>query len=1848
MHCNPLKPKPFPFISAMIKNSILILFVFSLILSGCGGSGELKKEFMTIDHSFAPYVASYTSGVIRKNDEIRIKLQQTPESFEQDVLSLLPHVDGFLSLADDKRTLIFKPENSLKNGQIYQLGLDLGELIPNLDNDLKHFEYQIKVIDQDFSVEFTGLESNTDQSLTSYNFKGVVYTADEIENDKLKDLVSSKNGDVNWLSDGQGLKHEFTIENIDRKSADYNLKIEVNGDAIDVDKNWDQEFEIPAQGKFKVLMVSNSFRNENYVSVTLSDPLANQDLKGLVRFKDEIPAIRQIEVESNRLIIYTDEGLNGDFELILDQGIKNSNDINLPDEYRKVIKFENNEPEITLLGTGNIIPKSNQLLFPFEVSGLRGVNVKIYKIYEDNVLQFFQENEIDGNYNLQQVAAPVFNKDIIFNEHGNVNLNHKNKFSLDLTAFIEPEPGAIYKVQLNMPSHLSNMPCLASTNSQTTNLVSETNEDWSIFDSEEYYSDYFYPEDYDWQKRNDPCDNSYYTVSRSVVRNVMASNFGIITKITGEKELDVSISNLINTNPMGGVNVKVYNQQRRLIGDGETDSNGFLKMDLKERPFMLVASKDKEKGYLKIADGNSINMSRFDIDGTISRDGLKGFIYGERGVWRPGDSIFVTCVLQNNLKKIPNNYPLKLSFYSPDNQLYDQLVSNNGENGFYTFKLKTPEDAKTGRWYVKATAGNFEFFQNIKVETIKPNKLKIKLAFKDNLLAGESTQASLKVNWLNGSKASDLKANVTATFIPQKTSFSKYPNFNFDDITKNFSTEELIVFDGKTDSEGNAIFGLKTKLASLPSGQLRVGLFTKVFEKGGDFSTNYMSKEYSPYSSFVGLQVNYSSKDWEMLETGKNHKLSIVSLDNTGNPILKKELKATLYRMKNRWWYSNDGEEVEFMSSQYSTLISTKNISTTNGKASYDIKVDKEDWGKYFLRIEDPESGHSVSQMLWIDWPDWRSRGGMGDDASILSFKTDKEKYNVGETAEIAIPSQSGGKALLTIENGSRILEKRWIKTEDGQTKIKIKIGPEMSPNVYAAITLIQAHEKTANDLPIRMFGITPIIVNNPSSHLEPIITSPTSVEPEKEFTIEVKEKEGKAMTYTLAIVDEGLLDITNFGTPDIWKVFNQKEALGVKTWDLYSSVLGAFNGKFANIFAIGGGDEGIKALDKGKVNRFKPVVQYLGPYTISQRESKKHKITIPNYLGSVKVMVVAGNQQNQFGSGDKAIAVKKPLMLTTTMPRVLSPGETVNVPVTIFAEPNITKATLTFTSNDILEVGQKVYQINLNKGTETIVNIPLKVKNELGIGSIKALVKSGSYSSYEEINVPVRLPNALETRKTDVVLKANDAKSFSFEPFGLNGSSNIELQVSSSPPINLAKRLNYLISYPYGCLEQTSSSALGQLFLSDLIELSAKEQKEVQENVNQAISRIKTFQLNNGGLGYWPNSKIASDWASTYAGHFMLEAEKKGYALPIGFKSNWIKYQTTRANQWNATATEKYVRIDDHQLAQAYRLYTLALSGKSNLGAMNRLRNVKNLDGQAAFRLAAAYALIGKSSIAKELMNTKEQAQKGYYNSYTYGSVERDLAMKLETYSLLKEDQLATNVLKLLATRLNSNSWLSTQSTAYSLMSVAKYLGEKPSGKLSFDYTLDGKKQAFNLSKTTSTAIKLPLKKSSISIKNTSGAPLFVTVVNQGIPKSGTEKAFQNNLQMRVQYKDLNNNPIDITNLAQGTDFKAEVTLTNPNTLGDYTNLALNQIFPSGWEVINLRVNDQSSKHTKDVATYQDIKDDRVYTFFDLKRNQSKTFVVLLNATYKGKFSLPAVQCKAMYNNDIKAVSMGGQVEVN
>ena len=420
------------------------------------------------------------------------------------------------------------------------------------------------------------------------------------------------------------------------------------------------------------------------------------------------------------------------------------------------------------------------------------------------------------------------------------------------------------------------------------------------------------------------------------------------------------------------------------------------------------------------------------------------------------------------------------------------------------------------------------------------------------------------------------------------------------------------------------------------------------------------------------------------------------------------------------------------------------------------------------------------------------------------------------------------------------------------------------------------------------------------------------------------------------------------------------------------------------------------------------------------------------------------------------------------------------------------------------------------------------------------------------------------------------------------------------------------------------------------------------------AIERIRSFQTSSGGFSYWPGEHEESEWGTNYAGHFLLEAALKGYALPIGLLDNWKRYQKRKASAWSLPRKNSVYYYYNDDLEQAYRLYTLAVAKSPEIGAMNRLKEYKNLSIAAKWRLAAAYVMVGYADVAKSMTENTPTSISPYCElAYTYGSDERDEAMILETLSMLHEKTKAAELVKKIAGILSARSWLSTQTTAYCLLGVSKYLKLVGGTSGEMNYSV-----AINRANKQSLKTRLPLKQinmdlkgsansGSVDIANHSNGVLFARIILEGVPETDDKSSAENNLKMTVKYTKMDGTPLDMSKLAQGTDFISEVTLYNPGIRGEYRQMALTQIFPSGWEIHNNRMDDTESGIKSSLATYQNIRDDRVYTYFDLNAGEKKVFRTVLNASYEGRFYLPTVSCEAMYDNTINTRVPGKWTEV-
>lgn len=1860
-------PHASPGRNILAKGTLLLLTVFIF-----GNSCKNKNgKWIEVDPGFAKYVEAYTTGIVSKTSSIRIQLAEDApathavgQALNEELFDISPSVKGKATWLD-ARTIEFKPDKNMEPDQLYEVDFKLGK-VTDVPSKFKILKFNLKTVKPSFKVSNSGLRS--DGSKEKMFLNGEVNTADVEDGKQIeKVLTVTQNGrtlPLVWQHANAGKTHSYTVNGIIRGNNVSPLTLTWNGSAANMEVAGADQLNVPAAGDFKVLTVMPVNDAQQYASVQFSDPIAvGQDLTGLVSISNE-PDV-SYTISGSEVKLFSGKSLEGNYTVNVNAGIKNIWGASLPAGYTSNVVFENKKPSVKILGKGNILPNSGHLVLPFDAINLSAVDISIIKIFENNVPQFLQENELGGDGELRRVAKPIVQKTLRLDDDKTLDLHTKQRFSLDIDRFLKTEPGAIYRVTIGFRPAYS----LYTKQSADTTATADENSDGEGYNDEGDYSsdggkdsddafwasyDNYYPNGYNWERKDDPLSKSYYNKDRWATRNILASNIGLTAKRGNDNSLSVAVSNILTTDPMSGVELTVLNYQNRVIGKGSSNSDGFANIDLKEKPYLLIAKNDKERGYLKLDDGSTLPLSRFDVSGEEIKNGIKGFIFGERGVWRPGDSLFINCIFEDKTGNLPSDMPIEFNLINPQGQLYKKMVQSNGPDGFNIFKTTTDPSSPTGNWLVKVKAGGAAFEKTIKIETVMPNRLKINLDFgKDAVLGVNSTNTgTLNSMWLFGTPGKNLKAKIDASLYARTTSFAKFPDFEFDNPTANYSTQTKTIFDGTLDDNGNATIKPDFQVDGVAPGMLTASLLTKVFEPGGAFSIDNMSVQYSPYRSYAGMKMPDGEPPFNYLLTGKDHTVQIVDVDAKGNLLAGAQgVEVQFYKIQWRWWWDAGGDNLSnFTQDNYNKLISRSDVTLNNGKGSWTFRTGGNEWGRYLVLVKDKASGHMTGSTFYVDEEDWQTRAGEDDQsaASMLSFSADKKKYNVGDEISLTVPSAKGGRVLVSLESGSKVLKTFWQETSQGQTIVKFKAEAGMAPNIYATVSLLQPHAQTINDLPIRMYGSIPIFIEDKNTVLTPEINMPASVRPESNVSVSVSEKNGKPMTYCIAVVDEGLLDLTRFKTPDPHEAFYAREALGVKSFDLYDLVIGAWGGDLERILTIGGDKDEGPAKQK-TANRFKPVVKYLGPFTLGSGGKQTTTFMMPNYIGSVRTMVIAAHK-GSYGAAEKTVSVKKPLMVLATMPRVLAPGETIKLPVTVFAmENNIKNVSVSMQPNSFLEVvGSPTQSLTFSKPGEQLAYFDVRVKNAIGIGKMKVNVSSGGEKATDEIELDVRNPNPVITSVQQITLNPGQKWDASVMPVGIASAGKSVMEISSIPSMNLEKRLDYLIDYPHGCIEQTTSAVFPQLVLSQLTDLNEFQKGTVDRNVKAGIGRLINFQRPDGGFSYWPGEPESDDWGSSYAGHFLLEAQNNGYVVSDNMINQWKNYQRGKANSWVPTTTNFY----GGDLAQSYRLYTLALAKSAELGAMNRLREFKYLSPEAKWRLAAAYKLAGQDNIALDLISGLPTTfSQRPFAGFTYGSDLRDEAMVLETLTLLGRRSQAAGVLANVAARLSEDSWYSTQTTAYSLIAIAKYCGKNASGaKIIASANLAGKTMDVNApSYLKQLPITLKDGNNAVSVVNRGNNILYVKIITQGQPLTGdTIKAVNNSaaLSMNVSYITQGGNAVDISRLEQGTDFIAKVMVKNTgHTM--YTQMALSEVFPSGWEILNPRMSDGEGAFKSSSSTYMDVRDDRVYTYFNIRQGETLIYYVQLNASYPGRYFLAATDCRAMYDNSISASSGGRWVEV-
>lgn len=1810
---------------------------------------------------FNPHVEAFTSGKISRYTPVYLIFNQdiAQDKLKSDQLSKLvrikPEVAGEFSF-ENSRTIVFKPAKGFERNTSYKLTANLSEWFDVTGKD-KEFTFEYATFPLALRANQESMDINA-KNENSYDIVCTLLTPDKETPETIEPLVRfSEKADAVWQHSPDGKKHQVTLQNVQAgNDGARTLTLSVAPNKLGVAEDKLLSVSVPDMNDFDVYDVTYVTEPERYVEVTFTKDLdSSQDMQGLAFIAGNTS--ETVNVEGNRLRLYPDNQRKGVMNVHLTRQIRSKNGLTLKEDVTRQIEINTSLPAVKFIGQGVVIPQSTELLVPFQAVYLRGVVVRVIKILEQNIGQFLQVNNLDGTSDLMRVGRLVARKTIFLDEDGS-DLSVWNTYAIDLKKLMEPEPGAIYRVELSFNKDLSAYPCDDSVKVSREQLLVEDEikfkEESSRFDDGGYYyyNGDFNWNDYNYQERNDPCSNSYY-YNKVEGKNVLATNLGLIAKAGEDNEMTVLVHNLISTNPENGVNVSVYNYQNQVLASGTTDGKGEVKMKIASgKPFYIIASIGNQRSYLRVDGGAALSLSSFDVSGEVVQKGIKGFIYGDRGVWRPGDTLFLSFMLNDRARKLPANHPVVMELYNPLGQLYLRKTQTRGELGVYSFAMPTEPDAPTGAWNVNVNVGGVSFTKRLRVESIKPNRLKIDLSMPEKtLLRGEPLDGRLHVEWLQGATARNLKYDIQGTFISTPTTFSGYKDFYFDDPSKVFNSEESKLISGTTDEKGDATVQAKFEIGSTAPGMLMANFVTRVYEESGDFSIDANRMLYSPYKRYAGIKSPQQTRD--QLNTGSNYTYEVASTDYLGKPQAGTELDVRIYKVYWYWWWSSDNSSLaNYVSDSYNKPVKELTVRTgENGRGTFQLSFSNEEWGTYFISVKDKESKHSTGVMSYFDWPynEGRRNADGSESANMLSFKTDKDNYKPGEKLVITIPSAKGSRAIVSIENGTKVLSVTEHTCDDQQTTIKLDVTKEMQPNAYVYVTLLQPHGITQNDLPIRMYGVVPFTVTSPESHLYPQIKIPDEIKPEANYEVTVSEKDGREMAYTLAIVDEGLLDLTRFRTPEPWKAFNAREALGVSTWDMYNYVVGAYGGRIEQLFSIGGDD----ALNKGPkaiVNRFKPVVQFDGPFLLKKGEKQRHTYTMPNYNGRVKVMVVAGNGE-AYGHADKSVFVRKPVMLLGTLPRVIGVGEEMVVPATVFATENgVGDVTVSISCSGNMEVmGSATQQLNFTKIGDKQASFRIKVKDQPGAGRVTITASGKGDKSVYTTDIEIRSVSRPQVKVLPVTLEAGKSWKETVKLPGTEGTNSLTLEMSDVPPLNLSSRLSYLIGYPHGCVEQITSKGFPQLYIGEFAALTKQQQNTTENAVKEVIRRLRSYQTVDGAFSYWPGGTSSNGWGTVYATHFLLSAETKGYLVPDGMKRNVLSNLRRVARDWKPVTTY-YSRSEE--MTQAYRLYVLALGQAPEVGAMNRLKENKSLAPMSRWLLASAYALVGRTDVAKDLIGKTTEVKTDYSDyDLTFGSDLRDQAIRLMTLTLLGDGKEAAVLTRDISKVLSSDDWLSTQSTAFALVSLSEYMGKyKVSGTMDFSYACAGKSDKVSTTKNIWTEVLLEKAgtSASVELKNTGKSTLFARVITEGIPAQGKEEAYANGISLAVSYTDQDGRAVDVADLPQGTNFIAVVTVKNPTARG-INNLVLTEIFPAGWEILNTRFLNEGATDSKTIGIdYQDIRDDKVYSYIDyLPSGRQVTVKINLCAVYPGRFYLPPVYCEAMYDNLTRANTEGKEVIV-
>jgi uncharacterized protein YfaS (alpha-2-macroglobulin family) len=1339
-------------------------------------------------------------------------------------------------------------------------------------------------------------------------------------------------------------------------------------------------------------------------------------------------------------------------------------------------------------------------------------------------------------------------------------------------------------------------------------------------------------------------------------RFISLSDIGLIAK-QGEDRIFVFANSIKNATSLDGVNISLYANNNQLIATGATNSDGVAEMAYTKKEFrgfkpaMIIAKTANDFNYLPF-NNTAINTSRFDVGGKRNNStGMDAFIYAERDIYRPGEKVNFSVILRDRQWKSPGDIPVKLKFLLPNGKELKSFRKNLNEQGAVEGTIPIDISAITGSYSLEVYTSNDILLgsKNFMIEEFVPDRIKVNTKLdKSFLQPGES--AILDITAVNFFGPPAANRNYECEIQVKQKSFSspKYGDYTFNLANPN-TTISKQVKEGKTDDKGEATesFALQTMYAN--NGLLQANFYTTVFDETGRPVSRASAIDLVTQDVFFGIR-----QDWfYYYPLNQPVKFQLAAVNKDGNPVhavakvevIKHEYKTVLARSGSYFRYDSQQED----------KLMTESQVNIGGVAGYSYIPRSP--GDYELRIYRPGANTYVSRGFY-SYGSWSwgidNSAFEVDNEGHVDIELDKKSYFSGESVKAFFKTPFSGRLLVTTER-DHVISYQYINVDKRTASIDLKLSGENVPNFYITATLIKPHD--VSDIPLTVaHGFVNVKVEEKSRKIPVTIAAQKTVRSRTHQKVKVKASPGSFVT--LAAVDNGVLQVSDFKTPDPYNYFYQKQALQVDAFDLYPLLFPEVRAKLSST----GGDADLemnKRVNPMPAKRIKILSYWSGIAKANGSGEASFEFDIPQFSGEVRLMAVAYRDQN-FGSAENTMTVADPLVISTALPRFLSPGDTVTVPVTL---SNTTSRPATVTANlkvggPLKIIGTNNQSLSLNANSEGRATFQVVSDPVIAVGKITVSVNGLGEKFMDETEISVRPPSTLQkiSGSGSVAGGTSQAVNINKSDF-IPGTINYQLAISRSPVLELTDHLRYLVTYPYGCTEQTVSAAFPQLYYGDMADLMGLNQKQNKLNANtniiEAIRKIKMRQLYNGAVTLWDNEGTEDWWATIYAAHFLLEARKAGFDVDNSLIETMLSYIAGRLKN-RELITYYYNRNQNRKIAPkeiAYGLYVLALAGRSNVSAMNYYKSSQDLLAlDSRYLLAAAYATAGdKKSFNAMLPSSFSGEESVAQTGGSYYSDVRDEAIALNALIDVNPGNAQIGIMaKHVSDKLKSRHYLSTQERAFAFLALGKLARSANKSDVTAEIKVNGKTIA-KVSNGQWKGDAAALKGSDVQIETKGNGRLYYYWVSEGISTSGRYKEEDNYLRVRKRFYDRYGNQISGNTFKQNDLIIVGVSLENAYTT-EVDNVVITDLLPAGFEIENPRTKEiPGMDWIKDGSepTALDVRDDRIHFFVNLRGYRPQMYYYAVRAVSPGNYKMGPVSADAMYNGEYHSYNGAGIIKV-